>query len=88
MALSNYLLHSVLSSVVFLGWALGLVGRWDYAEQLVYVVAVWAFQLAISPIWLRHFRFGPAEWVWRSLTYWQRQPMRRDTPHRPALARA
>ena len=88
MALSNYLLHSVLSSVIFLGWGLGLAGRWDYAEQLVYVVAVWAFQLAVSPIWLRHFRFGPAEWVWRSLTYWQRQPLRRDTPQRPALARA
>ena len=88
MALSNYLLHSVLSSVVFLGWALGFVGRLDYAEQLLYVAAVWALQLAISPIWLRHFRFGPAEWVWRSLTYWQRQPMRRDSPPRPELARA
>ena len=88
MALSNYLLHSVLSSVLFLGWGLGLAGRLDYAEQLLYVAGVWALQLAISPIWLRHFRFGPAEWVWRSLTYWQRQPMRRDTPHRPALARA
>ena len=88
MALSNYLLHSVLSSVIFLGWGLGLAGRWDYAEQLLYVAAVWAFQLAVSPIWLRHFRFGPAEWVWRSLTYWQRQPLRRDTPQRPALARA
>jgi uncharacterized protein len=43
------------------------------------VPAIWALQLVISPIWLRHYRFGPAEWLWRSLTYWQLQPMRRDT---------
>ena len=48
MALSNYLLQSVLSSVVFLGWGLGLVGRLDYAEQLLYVAGVWALQLAGS----------------------------------------
>jgi uncharacterized protein len=36
---------------------------------------VWLFQLIASPIWLKYFRFGPLEWVWRSLTYWQRQPM-------------
>jgi uncharacterized protein len=36
---------------------------------------VWLFQIIASPIWLKYFRFGPLEWVWRSLTYWQRQPM-------------
>jgi len=45
--------------------------------QLYYVVgAIWIFNLISSPIWLRHFRFGPLEWCWRSLTYWKRQPMR------------
>ena len=80
MAFSNYLFHSVMSSVVFLGWGLGLAGRFDYAQQLLYVLAVWTFQLVVSPIWLRRYRFGPAEWLWRSLTYWKRQPMRRGTP--------
>jgi uncharacterized protein len=48
--------------------------------QLYYVVgAIWLAQLIISPIWLKHFRFGPLEWLWRSLTYKQRQPMRRET---------
>jgi uncharacterized protein len=86
MALTNYLLQSVITSVLFLGWGFGLVGRLDYAGQLVVVAAVWALQLVVSPLWLRQYRFGPAEWFWRSLTYWKRQPMRRDTPRsaRPA----
>jgi uncharacterized protein len=79
MAFSNYLFQSIVASILFLGWGIGLAGRLDYAEQLVVVAAIWAFQLAVSPIWLRHYRFGPAEWLWRSLTYWKRQPMRRDT---------
>jgi uncharacterized protein len=46
--------------------------------QLFYVVAgVWVVNLVVSPIWLKYFRFGPVEWVWRSLTYWKRQPMRK-----------
>jgi uncharacterized protein len=83
MALSNYLLHSLIASLVFLGWGFGRAGRFDYAEQLGFVVAVWALQLAASPIWLRRYRFGPAEWLWRSLTYGKRQPMRRETPQSP-----
>ena len=44
------------------------------------VGSVWVFQLIVSPIWLRYFRFGPMEWLWRSLTYAQTQPMRRSPP--------
>ena len=77
MAFSNYLTHSILTSIIFLGWGFNLVGRFDYAAQLLVVLAVWLFQLVVSPIWLQQFRFGPAEWVWRSLTYWKRQPMRK-----------
>ena len=79
MAFSNYLFHSVTTSIVFLGSGFGLAGRFDYAEQLVIVAAIWTVQLIVSPLWLRRYRFGPAEWLWRSLTYWQRQPMRRAT---------
>jgi len=81
MAFSNYLLQSVVTSVLFLGWGFGLAGQFDYAEQLLVVVAIWAGQLAISPAWLARYRFGPAEWLWRSLTYWERQPMRRGASH-------
>jgi uncharacterized protein len=87
MALSNYLFHSIVTSAVFLGWGLGFAGRLDYAEQLVFVAAVWVIQLVVSPIWLAHFRFGPAEWVWRSLTYWRRQPMRRHVTGSPRIDR-
>ena len=77
MAFSNYLFQSIITSMLFLGWGFGLAGRFDYAGQLVIVAMIWTFQLAVSPWWLSSYRFGPAEWLWRSLTYWQRQPMRR-----------
>jgi uncharacterized protein len=78
MAFSNYLTHSILTSILFLGWGFNLAGRFDYAAQLLVVAAIWLLQLIVSPIWLQHFRFGPAEWLWRSLTYWRRQPMRKS----------
>jgi uncharacterized protein len=80
MALSNYLFHSLVTSVLFLGWGFGFAGRLDYAEQLLVVASIWAIQLVVSPLWLARYRFGPAEWLWRSLTYWERQPMRGGTP--------
>jgi uncharacterized protein len=76
MALSNYILQSVVCTLVFNGCGFGLYGRLE-RYQLYYVVAgCWAMSLAASPIWLQHYRFGPLEWCWRSLTYWKRQPMR------------
>lgn len=77
MALTNYLMHTVVFCVVFLGWGFGMWGRAGRAELWAFVLAVWAVQLTLSPLWLAKFRFGPAEWVWRSLTYWRLQPMRR-----------
>lgn len=53
MAFSNYLLHSVIASVLFLGCGFGLAGRFDYATQLLIVAAIWIVQLLVSPIWLR-----------------------------------
>jgi uncharacterized protein len=89
MALSNYILHSVVCTSVFTGCGFGLYGRLE-RYQLYYVVAgCWAISLAVSPIWLRHFRFGPLEWCWRSLTYWKRQPMRVRRPSAaPTVAEA
>jgi uncharacterized protein len=81
MALSNYLMQSTITAIVFLGWGLGFAGRFDYGGQLLVVAAIWILQLALSPVWLRRYRFGPAEWLWRSLTYWKRQPMRPPSPH-------
>ncbi len=75
MALSNYLMQSVLCTTLFEGWGFGLFGKLDRAELLGVVVAVWLIQLMVSPLWLRYFRFGPMEWLWRSLTYWKRYPL-------------
>lgn len=75
MALTNYISHSVFAAVIFTGF--GLFGQLE-RYQLYYVVfAIWVFQLITSPLWLKYFRFGPLEWVWRSLTYLKRQPLRR-----------
>lgn len=73
MAFSNYILHTLICGFIFYGHGLGYFGSIERTGQLVIVLLIWALQLIISPIWLRHFRFGPLEWLWRSLTYWQRQ---------------
>jgi len=78
MALSNYLFTSIICSLLFNGFGLGLYGKLEYYQLFAVVVCVWIANLTVSPIWLRHFQFGPVEWAWRSLTYWKRQPMKRD----------
>ncbi|MBO6573990.1 MAG: DUF418 domain-containing protein [Rhodothermales bacterium] len=78
-AFSNYILQTVICTTLFYGHGFGLFGQVDRVTQAVIVLAIWAFQLAISPLWLRHFRFGPLEWLWRSLVYLKRQPFRLAT---------
>ena len=68
--------HTVICTFLFYGWGLGLFGTMDRFALMFVALAIWIFQLVVSPVWLRHFRFGPAEWLWRSLTYFRRQPMR------------
>ena len=76
-AFSNYILHSVITAFLFTGYGFGLYGRLQRHQLYYVVVTIWVVNLVVSPLWLRHFRFGPLEWCWRSLTYWKRQPMRR-----------
>ena len=77
MAFSNYLMQSIICTLYFYGYGFGNYNRL-YFHQLYYVVgAVWIFQLIFSSIWLHYFRFGPFEWLWRSLTYWKKQPMKK-----------
>ncbi|MFN7931128.1 MAG: DUF418 domain-containing protein [Blastocatellia bacterium] len=75
-ALSGYLATSVICSTLFYGYGFALFGKLQRYQLLYVVLAVWVFLLVVSPIWLRLFRYGPMEWVWRSLTYWQKQPMK------------
>lgn len=77
MALTNYLLHTIICTMIFYGHGFGYFGRVERTGQIAIVVGVWIVQLILSPIWLRSFEFGPFEWLWRSLTYWRVQPMLR-----------
>lgn len=81
MALTNYLAQSILCALLFYGYGVGLYGQFGYASQLLFVLGIWVIQLAWSPWWLSRFRFGPMEWLWRSLTYWKLQPLRRERVH-------
>ncbi len=76
MALSNYLLTSILCTLYFNGYGLGNFAKLQRYQLYWVVLAMWIINLVWSPIWLKYFRFGPAEWLWRSLTYWKMQPMR------------
>jgi uncharacterized protein len=76
MAFTNYLLQSVICSTLFYGYGFGLFGTLERYQIYYVVLGCWILHLVGSPLWLRHYRFGPAEWCWRSLTYWKRQPMR------------
>ncbi len=79
MALSNYLLQTVVSTLVFYHWGLGQFGLWTRPEKWAMVLGVFAAQCVVSVIWLRVFRMGPMEWAWRSVTYWAIQPLRRES---------
>jgi uncharacterized protein len=75
-AFSNYLGTSVLMTFIFYGWGLGLFGQIDRATAMLFVFAAWGIMLAWSKPWLQRYRFGPAEWLWRSLARRKLQPMR------------
>ena len=75
MALTNYLLQSVVYVLLFFGYGLGWYGKFGAFGGLLLSVSLFALQIVASRWWLRHFRFGPFEWLWRSLTYWKKQPM-------------
>ena len=68
-ALTNYLLHTVICTTIFYGHGLGLYGSVERWQQLLIVGGIWVVQLAVTPLWLARFRFGPVEWLWRALTY-------------------
>jgi uncharacterized protein len=84
MALTNYLTHSLVCTTVFYGYGFGLYNRLSPVLTLLLVFVIFGVQVVFSRVWLRYFRFGPVEWLWRSLTYGKWQPMLRDaTPGKP-----
>jgi uncharacterized protein len=76
MALTNYIMHSIILTSIFYGYAGGFYGEVSRAPQMLIVFAIVAIQIPLSSLWLKHYQFGPLEWLWRSLTYKARQPFR------------
>ena len=75
MALTNYLMQSIICSLLFYGHGLGWYESFERVELLYVVAAIWTFQILFSVLWLKRFRFGPFEWLWRSATYLSWQPL-------------
>lgn len=78
MALTNYLMQTILMSIIFYGWGFGLIGKLGLAFIFPLSLALFAVQVVYSRWWVERFRFGPVEWLWRSATYGSAQPMRRE----------
>ena len=79
MALTNYLMQSIVLGWVFYGYGFGLFGRIGPVAAAAIGVAIYMMQVYLSRLYLQRFRFGPFEWLWRSLSYGFRQPMRRGS---------
>jgi len=75
-ALSNYLLQSLICTTIFYSYGLGLFCKVGPSRGLLLTFVVFLVQMPLSMWWLRRYQFGPVEWLWRSLIYGQRQPMR------------
>ncbi len=80
MAVTNYMSQSALGMLVFSGWGLGLMGKTGPVVTIALTLGLFGVQVAWSHWWLARFRFGPVEWVWRSLTYGKAQPMKKPAP--------
>ncbi|MES2987167.1 MAG: DUF418 domain-containing protein, partial [Pseudomonadota bacterium] len=76
MAFTNYLMTSLICTALFYGYGLGWYGHLSRWQLYPVVFAIWALMLLWSKFWLAHFRFGPFEWIWRSLSRGSFQPIR------------
>lgn len=76
MALTNYLLHSIICTTLFYSYGFGLLGKVEVWQGIILTIVIFALQIPFSKWWLKRFRYGPFEWLWRSLTYWKLQPFR------------
>jgi uncharacterized protein len=88
MAFSNYIGQSIVLSLLFYGFGFGLMGHVSVAGGLSIAVVIYSVQAWMSAWWLKRYRFGPLEWLWRTLMYGERQPWRRSTIGAPLPAAA
>jgi uncharacterized protein len=76
LALTNYLLQTLICTTLFNAYGFGLYGKLGPAAAALLAIAIYSLQVALSVLWTGRFRFGPAEWLWRSATYGRLQPIR------------
>src|SRR5207248_2341749 len=84
LALTNYLSQSVICTTIYYSFGLGLYATTGRPATLLVVLGVWVLQLLVSPLYLRYFRIGPVEWVWRSLSQRRVLPLLRRREPAPA----
>jgi uncharacterized protein len=77
MALTNYLLQTVICVLIFYGYGFGQFGKLRALSATLIALAIFLFQILLSALWLKYFAYGPMEWIWRRLTYRQRLNLRR-----------
>jgi uncharacterized protein len=82
MALTNYLSQSIIATTIFFSYGLGMYGRVNIWQGMILTVAIYVVQVIWSYYWLQHFRYGPMEWLWRTLTYGKKQKMRLPDPNK------
>lgn len=79
MAVTNYIMQSIICGLFFTGFGMGNFGRLQQYQLYFVVLEIWIFQIIFSVLWLRRYEEGPVEWVWRCLTYGAILPIRRKT---------
>ena len=79
MALTNYLLQTVICVLLFYGYGFGLFGQFGATTSTLIALGIFAIQIPLSALWLKHFAYGPMEWIWRQLTYGKRLSLRLET---------
>lgn len=80
MALTNYLLQTVICVTIFYGYGFGQFGKVRPLGGTLIALAIFGLQIILSTVWLKYFAYGPMEWIWRQLTYKKRLSLRRDQP--------
>ena len=88
MALTAYVGQSVVYTTIYFGYGLGMYGRLGAAHILPVAAVIFAVEIVLCNWWIKRFRFGPLEWLWRTLTYMKVQPMRRTEEQVPSVSPA
>ncbi|HKC64249.1 MAG TPA: DUF418 domain-containing protein, partial [Pyrinomonadaceae bacterium] len=86
MALTNYLMQTVICVLIFYGYGFGQFGRVGAGGATLIALAIFLFQIPLSALWLKFFNYGPMEWIWRQLTYRRRLSLRLE--HKRSAARS